>query len=159
MGSSDPYTRAKENLSNTESAKHMVEYCAKNGGAGCYAKFNAMHADNAEKFMAGGVEALDTLKAPLYPRIDSFEGGTAREFKAAQTYATQVKTLENLQRSNPSAMTAQQKKDLADYRELMNTRFKWYTMSYQENAVNDAEALAFRKKYGTPGSGMAVPAM
>jgi len=159
VGSSDPYTRAKENLSNTESAKHMIEYCAKNGGAGCYAKFNAMHADNAEKFMAGGVEALDTLKAPLYPRIDSFEGGTAREFKAAQTYAAQVKSLENLQRSSPAAMTAQQKKDLAEYRELMNTRFKWYTMSYQENAVNDAEALAFRKKYGTPGSGMAVPAM
>lgn len=158
-GSSDPYTRAKENLSNTESAKHMIEYCAKNGGPGCYAKFNAMHADNAEKFMAGGVEALDTLKAPLYPRIDSFEGGTAREFKAAQTYAAQVKALEKLQRSSPAKMTAQQKKDLIEYRDLMNTRFKWYTMSYQENAVNDAEALAFRKKYGTTGSGLAVPTL
>lgn len=158
-GSSDPYTRAKENLSNTESAKHMIEYCSKNGGAGCYAKFNAMHADNAEKFMAGGVEALDTLKAPLYPRIDSFEGGTAREFKAAQNYAAQVKALENMQRTSPATMTAQQKKDLMEYRELMNTRFKWYTMSYQENAVNDAEALAFRKKYGTPGSGLAVPTL
>ena len=56
-------------------------------------------------------------------------------------------------------MTAQQKKDLIEYRELMNTRFKWYTMSYQENVVNDAEALAFRKKYGTTGPGLAVPAM
>ena len=157
VGSSDPYTRAKENLSNTESAKHMIEYCSKNGGAGCYAKFNEMHADNAEKFMAGGVEALDTLKAPLYPRIDSFEGGTAREFKMAQTYASQLKTLETLQRSSPSSLTAQQRLDLKEYRELMDTRFKWYTQSYQENAVNDAEALAFRKKYGTAGSGLSVP--
>ncbi|OIO02025.1 MAG: hypothetical protein COX65_09385 [Elusimicrobia bacterium CG_4_10_14_0_2_um_filter_56_8] len=158
-GSSDPYTRAKENLSNTESAKHMIEYCSKNGGAGCYANFHAMHVDNAEKFMQGGVEALDTLKAPLYARIDSFEGGTAREFKMAQTYAAQVKTLEALQRSNPSGMTAEQQKDLRDYRELMNTRFKWYTMSYQENVVNDASALAFRKKYGTVSSGGSVPTL
>jgi len=159
VGSSDPYTRAKENLSNTESAKHMIEYCSKNGGAGCYAKFNTMHADNAEKFMAGGVEALDTLKAPLYPRIDSFEGGTAREFKAAQTYAARVKALETLQRTSPAKMTAQQKQELKDARDLMNTRFKWYTMSYQENSVNDAGALAFRKKYGTAGSGLAVPTL
>ncbi len=158
-GSDSPYTRAKENLSNTESARHMIEYCSRNGGAGCYAKFNAAHAENAEKFMEGGVEALDTLKAPLYARIDGFEGGAAREFKMAQKYAAQVKTLETQQRTDPAAMTAEQKLDLKNYRELMNTRFKWYTISYRENAVNDAEALAFRKKYGNTGSGFAVPAM
>ncbi|MDO8803412.1 MAG: hypothetical protein Q7R35_03180 [Elusimicrobiota bacterium] len=158
-GSDSPYTRAKENLSNTESAKHMIEYCSKNGGAGCYAKFNAMHADNAAKFMEGGVEALDTLKAPLYPNIDSFEGGTALEFKMAQKYAAQVKSLETLQRTNSAGMTAEQKLDLKNYKELMGTRFKWYTMSYQENSVNDAGALAFRKKYGSAGSGLYVPTL
>ncbi|OGR73571.1 MAG: hypothetical protein A2089_13650 [Elusimicrobia bacterium GWD2_63_28] len=158
-GSSDPYTRAKENLSNTESAKHMIEYCSKNGGPACWKSFHPMHADNAEKFMAGGVEALDALKAPLYPRIDSFEGGTAREFQAAQTYAKQLKALETLQRSSPKTMTAEQRQNLADYRVLMDTRFKWYTISYQENSANDAEALAFRKKYGTAASGLAVPTL
>lgn len=158
-GSSDPYTRAKENLSNTESAKHMIEYCAKNGGAACYGKFNAMHADNAEKFMAGGVEALDALKAPLYPRIDSFEGGTAREFKMAQTYAQQLRALEAKQRTAPATMTDADRQNMRDYRALMDTRFKWYSTSYQENLANDESALAFRKKYGTAASGLPVPTL
>lgn len=158
-GSSDPYTRLKENESNTESSKHMIEYCSKNGGAACWKNFHPMHADNAEKFMAGGVESLDALKAPLYPRIDSFEGGTAREFKVAQTYADRLAALEVLQRSTPTALTERDKQNLKDYRVLMDTRFKWYTISYREGAVNDAEALAFRKKYGTAASGLAVPTL
>jgi hypothetical protein len=155
----DPYTRAKENLSNTESSKHMIEYCSKNGGAGCWKSFNPMHADNAEKFMAGGAEALDALKAPLYPRIDSFEGGAAREFKSAQTYAAQLKALETKARTNPAGMSVADKQNLRDYRGLMDTRFKWYTQIYQENLANDAEALAFRKRYGTAASGLAVPTL
>jgi len=158
-GSTDPYTRAKENLSNTESSKHMIEYCSKNGGAACWKSFHPMHADNAEKFMAGGAEALDALKAPLYPKIDSFEGGTAREFKSAQTYAAQLQALESKARTNPKGMTRAEQQNLRDYRALMDTRFKWYTQIYQENAANDAEALAFRKKYGTAASGLAVPTL
>jgi hypothetical protein len=159
VGSDDPYTRAKENLSNKWSSEHMIEYCSKNGGAGCFKSFHEMHADNADKFMQGGLDALDTLKAPLYPRIDSMEGGAAREFKSAQTYAAQLKTLETLNRTNPAAMTAQQKTDMKDYRELMDTRFKWYTSIYQESTTAEAEALAFRKKYGTAGLGLTMPAL
>jgi len=158
-GSTDPYTRAKENLSNTESSKHMIEYCSKNGGPACWKSFHPMHADNAEKFMAGGAEALDALKAPLYPKIDSFEGGTAREFKSAQTYAAQLQALEAKARTNPKGMTRAEQQNLRDYRELMDTRFKWYTQIYRENTANDAEALAFRKKYGTAASGLAVPSL
>ncbi|MDA8244867.1 MAG: hypothetical protein M0025_12215 [Elusimicrobia bacterium] len=157
--STDPYTRAKENLSNKWSAEHMIEYCSKHGGAGCFQNFHEMHADNADKFMQGGMEALDTLKAPLYPRIDSLEGGAAREFKQAQSYAAYLKTLEDKNRTSPASMTAQEKKDMADYRELMNTRFKWYTMMYRESVDNEAEALAFRKKYGGAGLGLSVPAL
>ncbi|MDD2805006.1 MAG: hypothetical protein PHV33_05590 [Elusimicrobiales bacterium] len=157
--STDPYTRAKENLSNTQSSQHMIEYCSKHGGPTCWKSFNPMHADNAEKYMAGGVEALDALKAPLYPRIDSFEGGAAREFKSAQTYAAQLQALETKARTNPKGMTRAEQQNLRDYRALMDTRFKWYTQIYQENAANDAEALAFRKKYGTAASGLAVPSL
>ena len=155
-GSSSPYTRAMENQANKESCEHIIEYCSKNGKAACYAKFHPMHVDNAEKFMAGGVEALDTLKAPLYPRIDSFEGGAAREFKMVQGYAEKLKTLETMQRTNPAAMTPEQKLDLKNYKELMDTRFKWYTINYRDNIADELESLAFRKKYGSssglPGS-------
>lgn len=156
--SDDPYTRAKENLSNKWSAEHMIEYCSKNGGAGCFSKFNPMHADNADKFMQGGMEALDTLKAPLYPKIDSLEGGTAREFKMAQSYAKQLGTLETKQRTNPGSMTEEDRQDLKDYRALMDSRFKWYTETYREAAEGEREALAFRKKYASSGLGLTVPA-
>lgn len=156
--SDDPYTRAKENLSNKWSSEHMIEYCSKNGGAGCFTKFNAMHADNADKFMQGGMEALDTLKAPLYPKIDSFEGGTAREFKMAQSYARQVSALEAKQKADPASMTAEDRQDLKDYRAMMDSRFKWYTVTYREAADGEAEALAFRKKYASSGLGLSVPA-
>lgn len=137
----------------------MIEYCSKNGGATCFAKFHEMHADNADKFMQGGLDALDTLKAPLYPRIDSLQGGAAREFKAAQSSAAYLKTLQEKNRTNPAGMTAQDKKDLADYGALMNTRFKWYTSIYRESEEAEAAALAFRKKYGTAGLGLSMPAL
>ncbi len=156
--SDDPYTRAKENLSNKWSAEHMIEYCSKNGGAGCFTKFNAMHADNADKFMQGGMEALDTLKAPLYPKIDSMEGGTAREFKMAQSYAKQLGALEAKQKATPAAMTEEEKQDLKDYKEMMDSRFKWYTVTYREAVDGEKEALAFRKKYASSGLGLSVPA-
>jgi hypothetical protein len=156
-GSSDPYTRAKENLSNKWSAEQMIEYCSKNGGAGCFAKYNPMHADNADKYMQGGLAALDTLKAPLYPRIDGFEGGTAREFKMAQTAAKELKTLEAKQKATPAAMTEEERQDLKDYREMMDTRFKWYTVSYRENADAERDALAFRKQYSSSGLGLTMP--
>lgn len=156
--SDDPYTRAKENLSNKWSSEHMIEYCAKNGGAGCFAKFNAMHADNADKYMQGGVDALDTLKAPLYPKIDSMEGGIAREAKIAQSYAKQVNALEKLQASSPASMTAEQKQDLKDYKAMLDSRFKWYTVTYREATDAERDALAFRKKYASSGLGLSVPA-
>ncbi|MDA8131662.1 MAG: hypothetical protein M0011_09190 [Elusimicrobia bacterium] len=157
--STDPYTRAKENLSNKWSAEHMIEYCSKHGGAGCFRNFHEMHSDNAEKFMQGGMAALDTLKAPLYPRIDSMEGGAAREFKSAQFYASELKLLQEKARVRPGEMTPQEFKDFSDYTKLMNTRFKWYTMMYRESVDNEAEALAFRKKYGSSGLGLSVPAL
>ncbi len=156
--SDDPYTRAKENLSNKWSSEHMIEYCSKNGGPSCFAKFNAMHADNADKFMQGGMEALDTLKAPLYPKIDSLEGGTAREFKMAQSYAKQLGALETKQKTSPAAMTEEEKQDMKDYRALMDSRFKWYTETYREASEGERESLAFRKKYASSGLGLTVPA-
>lgn len=157
-GSTDPYTRAKENLANTESAKHMIEYCSRHGGGACYARFSEMHADSAERFMADGVRALDTLKAPLYPKTDSFEGGAAREFNKAELYAKQVSLLAAKEGSDPDSMSADEVRDLREYRELMRTRFKWYTIIYRENAANDAAALAFRNEYRSK-SGLPVPAL
>lgn len=158
-GSSDPYTRAKENLSNKQGVEHEIEYCSKHGGAACFQKFSEMHADNAQKYMRGGVEALDALKAPLYPRIDSMEGGTAREFKSAQAYATYLKTLEDKNRTSPKSMTAKELQDMNDYRAMMDTRFKWYTEMYREAQDAESTAVAFRKKYGTTELGLGVPAL
>lgn len=159
VGSDDPYTRAKENLSNKWSSEHMIEYCSKNGGAGCFKKYHEMHADNADKYMQGGLAALDTLKAPLYPRIDSMEGGAAREFKAAQTYASQLKALETKNRTNPKGMSRADLDTMREYRTLMDTRFKWYTSIYQESTSAEAAALAFRKQYGSAGLGLSVPVL
>lgn len=158
-GSSDPYTRAKENLSNKQGVEHEIEYCSKHGGEVCFKKFSEMHADNAQKYMRGGVEALDALKAPLYPRIDSMEGGTAREFKSAQAYATYLKMLEDKNRATPAAMTAKELQDMRDYRQLMDTRFKWYTAMYQEAQDAESSAIGFRKKYGTTELGLGVPVL
>lgn len=159
VGSDDPYTRAKENLSNRWSSEHMIEYCSKNGGATCFAKYHEMHADNADKFMQGGLDALDTLKAPLYPRIDSLQGGAAREFKAAQDTAVQLKALEAKNRTNPKGMSRAELDTMRDSRALMDTRFKWYTSIYRESEEAEAAALAFRKKYGTAGLGLSMPAL
>lgn len=155
----DPYTRAKENLSNKWSAEHMIEYCSKNGGAGCFQNFHAMHVDNADKYMQGGVDALDTLKAPLYARIDSLDGGAAREFKQAQAVSDYLTTLENKNRADPKSLTGQELADMKDYRELMDTRFKWYTLVYRESVTAEADALSFRKKYGTESLGLSVPTL
>lgn len=152
------YTRANENLSNTESAKHIIEYCSKNGGSACYGELHPMHIQEVEKFMEGGLAALDTMKAPLYSRIDSFEGGAASEFRAAQLYALQLNTLETLQRTNPSLMTEKRKQDREKLHEIMNTRFKWYTIAYLENQEAERNALAFRKKYAG-GLGSTVPGL
>lgn len=156
--SDDPYTMPKEDKANKQSSEHMIEYCAKNGGAGCFKKFNPMHADNADKFMQGGVDALDTLKAPLYPKIDSMEGGFAREAKMAQSYAKQLTSLEAKQKASPAAMTEEEKQDLKDYRQLMDTRFKYYSITYREMQEAEREALVFRKKYASSGLGLSVPA-
>lgn len=154
-----PYLRYMENQANKASAEHMVEYCSKHGGAACYQNFNPMHVDNVEKYMQGGVAALDALKAPLYPRIDSLDGGAAREFKSAQSYAAYLKTLEDKNRTSPKSMTAKELQDMRDYRQLMDTRFKWYDMIYQESVQDEASALAFRKKYGAYAPSGAVPTL
>ncbi len=158
-GSNDPYTRAKENLSNKWSSEHMIEYCSKNGGEGCYKKFHEMHADNANKYKQGGLDALDTLKAPLYPHIDSMQGGAARQFKQAEGYATALKKLEAKNRTNPKGMSRADLDAMREYRQLMDTRFKWYTSMYQEISVAEDQALAFRKKYGGTGLASTVGAM
>ncbi|MDD2805360.1 MAG: hypothetical protein PHV33_07375 [Elusimicrobiales bacterium] len=155
----DLYTRAKENLSNKESSEHTIEYCSKNGGPACYAKLHPVHINNAEKFMEGGLAALDTLKAPYYTHIDSFEGGAAREFKMAQRYAVTLRALEAGQRALPAGLPPAQKKLMKDYRELMDTRFKWYTVIYRENVAAEAEALSFRDKYSGSGINRAVPGL
>ena len=127
--------------------------------ATCFAKYHEMHADNADKFMQGGLDALDTLKAPLYPRIDSLQGGAAREFKAAQDTAVQLKALEAKNRTNPKGMSRAELDTMRDSRALMDTRFKWYTSIYRESEEAEAAALAFRKKYGTAGLGLSMPAL
>ena len=144
-----PYLRYMENQANDASARHMIEYCSKHGGAACYQKFNPMHVDNVEKYMQSGMAGLDALKAPLYPRIDGLEGGTAREFKADRTYAAKLTSLLEKNRTAPASMTDQDKQDLADYQKMMGARFKWYDMIYQESVRDEEAALAFRKKYKT----------
>lgn len=152
-GRSSPYTRALENLSNKEASEHAIEYCRKNGGPSCLAGMPPVIREDVDKFMENGLAGLDALKAPLYTRIDSYEGGAAREFRTAQLNAFQLNTLETLQRDHPDLMTEKRKRELKDLRELMNTRFKWYMLTWRETREAEREALKFRSKYS---NGLAV---
>lgn len=146
-GNRDPYTRAQENLSYKEEAEHMIDYCSRNGGPACFTKFIPSSVHVAEKYMEGGVAALDADKAPLYSHIDSFNGSAAREFSQVQRYAKTLRSLEAWERANPAAMPPAQKKLLGDYREMMRTRYKWYLMISREIDEAEVEAIAFRNKY------------
>jgi len=156
-GSSSPYTIFDENKANKEAVEHMMEYCAKNGGDSCYAKFNPMHVNNVEVFKREGLQGLENEKLKLYPRLGNYEEHAGKEFMEAQQYSSRLKELEARNKKDAAALDSAEKAELKSDREMMATRFKWYTMVYQSNAEAEREALAFRAKYSGAAIGAAVP--
>lgn len=120
-------------------------------------KINWSHAANADKFLQKGVDALRTEKSPLYPGINSMEGSAAKELKQAQFASKRLGELEKQNRTNPSSMTAADKKYLAQYKEVMDTRFKWYTMVYQKSAADEAKLMAWRDSFDESDKPLASP--
>lgn len=144
---SNVYTMASEDLSYKWEAEHLIEYCSRNGGAACYAKAQPNARRDAEVYMADGMQGLEREKRGSYLGVRTLEGRTARDFKAAQSCAAQLQTLETLQRSYPDLMTPPRKRELEESRRLMNTRFKWYALTYGEMSEAEKGSLDFRRRY------------
>ncbi|MBU2483191.1 MAG: hypothetical protein KJ760_19075, partial [Proteobacteria bacterium] len=141
-----PYQMEKETEAFSMQAAFSAEKARKLGPA-YLAKLSWSHRANAEKFMEDGVDALRTGKKPLYTSIDSMEGSAARELQHARVTAVRLAELEKKDRTDPSAMSFWDKRNLAKYRETMDTRFKWYTMVYQKSAADERKLLAWRDSF------------
>ncbi|MBI4803233.1 MAG: hypothetical protein HY796_11995 [Elusimicrobia bacterium] len=141
-----PYQMEDETEAFSMQAAFSAEKAKKLGPA-YLAQLNYSHRFNAEKFMEDGVDALRTDIQPRYSSIDSMEGSAARELQQARATAIRLTALEKLNRANPAAMTEIDKADLAQYREIMNTRFKWYAMVYHKSAADEKKLLAWRDSF------------
>ncbi|OGS10465.1 MAG: hypothetical protein A2234_00700 [Elusimicrobia bacterium RIFOXYA2_FULL_58_8] len=116
------------------------------------------HKNNAIRFMEDGVDALRTGKHQLYPSISSLEGSTAREFRMARDSAKYLRLLEEKNRLTPGEMTLRDSDDLLEYRALLDTRFKWYSMVYQKSAADERKLLEWRDSFSDSG-GTPPPAL
>ena len=152
----DPYTRHSENLSNDRASRHIIQY-AQDNGAESLKRFFPQHVNMAVKYQEGGIAALDTLVAPRYATTDSRSGRIAREETLARGYAAALDKLEAESKNNPSGLTASQKREMADYRQMLDTRYKWYIDVCKEAGAAEAKALNFRMKYGGKGVWAEVP--
>lgn len=141
-----PYQMEMETESFSMQAAFSAEKAKKLGPA-YLQQISPSHKANAIKFMEDGVDALRTDKHELYPGISSLEGSASKELRSAKEAAAYLQSLENKNSRTPKAMTKANKADLIEYREMMNARFKWYTMVYKKSAQDEKKLLEWRDSF------------
>lgn len=115
-------------------------------GTGYLTKIDRIDREDAEIYLEDGVDGLrKQYHGNSYTQIDSIRGAAANHLDNAQYSAQRVQTLTQKSQQKSSEMTDEEREELRQRREDLDTRFKWYKETLAKSKADEKKLLVWRK--------------
>lgn len=108
-------------------------------------KLDPIDRDDAERYLEDGVDGLRRqYHGNSYTGIDSIKGEAARQLSSASYTASRVQSLEAKAQQKGAALTPEEQQELAEGRQALKTRFRWYVDTLAKSKTDERKLLGWR---------------
>ncbi len=118
---------------------------AQKGGLAYLRKLDPIDRDDAERYLEDGVDGLrKQYHGQYYTGIDSIKGSAAKQFDDAFSTASRAQFLAKKAQEKGAGLTDAEKTELAEDRQALKTRFKWYVDTLAKSKDDERKLLGWR---------------